>query len=157
MYSKCDLGRRSRRQQGLKGNSATQSRIDLNPYIVTTGESLVCGCGGVGVLGARRAALHFLQRLCDASAITLRQRLEKIHCCSYSATTLRKRDQQKGYYAAAPESGPKIWDIWSFRTHVNEAQNLSRAGLSRGCRRGATDNIPGLQTMLTQGCHSKSE
>ena len=28
MHSKCDLGRRSRRQQGLKGNSATQSRID---------------------------------------------------------------------------------------------------------------------------------
>ena len=117
----------------------------------------VCGCGGVGVVGARRAALHFLQRLCDASAVTLRQRLEKIQCCSYSATTLRKRDQQKGYYAAAPESGPKIWDIWSFRTHVDEAQNLSHAGLSRGCRRGATDNIPGLQTMPTQGGHSKSE
>ena len=66
-------------------------------------------------------------------------------------------DQQKGYYAAAPESGPKIWDTWSFRTHVDEAQNLGHAGLSRGCRRGATDNIPALQTMPTQGGHSKSE
>ena len=54
-------------------------------------------------------------------------------------------------------SRPTLEEILAWRTHVDEAQNLSHAGLSRGYQRGATDNIPGLQTMPTQGGHSKSE
>ena len=137
--------------------------------------------------GVRRAELHFLQlcdysapggrekrkrlpfRWGEAGSVTLSATLRRLCCysaaevgkntmlwlfCSYAV----KRGSAKRLRSGpAAELGQKIWDTWGFRMHFDEAQNLSHAGLSRGCRRGATDNILGLQTTPTQGGHSKSE